>query len=188
MPDHATQIGVPKLRVVGDATDGVTSPTEFAEAMSALASGVVVVTCLVDGRPWGATVTAFASVSADPPTVLVSLGSSARAAEAIRASGRFGASILGDDLLPVALYASAPGRSKFLGPLVEAGTASPAVAHALAHLDCDVSGSLDVADHTVFLGRVRAARAAHAGAPLVYHRREYRTLAEIERSRSWVSS
>ena len=155
---------------------------DFAEAMSAVANSVAVVTCRFDGRPWGTTVTAFASVSVDPPTVLVSLESGATAASAIGASRRFGVSILAEEQLAVARYGSAPGKPKFLEPFTEAGDrdgASPVVAGALVHLDCELSGAVRVADHTVFFGRVRAARLSPAGtSPLVYHRRDYRTLAE----------
>src|SRR5262249_51454191 len=67
---------------------------------------------------------------------------------------------------------------KFLEPFSEQRvepSASPAIAGALAHLDCELSSAVQAADHTVFFGRVRAARASGAGAPLVYHRRAYAT-------------
>ena len=54
----------PALKLITDHTSEAAPVAEFAEAMSALASGVVLVTCWLDGRPWGLTVTAFASVSA----------------------------------------------------------------------------------------------------------------------------
>ena len=160
------------LRLV---TDPPTESCEFSEAMSTLASGVVVVTCTVGGRPWGTTVTAFASVSADPATVLVSLQSSGTAATAITATRRFGVSILAEEQLVVARYASEPGEPKFLE--------SPFVAGALAHLDCEVGEALEVADHTVFFGRVVGARTAQGGPPLLYHRREYTTLPDHRSTR-----
>ena len=55
----------PALKLITDHTSEAAPVAEFAEAMSALASGVVLVTCWVGDRPWGMTVTAFASVSAD---------------------------------------------------------------------------------------------------------------------------
>ena len=65
----------PALNLITDPTRESTPISDFADAMSTLASGVVLVTGWVGDRPWGMTVTSFASVSAEPPTVLVSLGS-----------------------------------------------------------------------------------------------------------------
>jgi flavin reductase (DIM6/NTAB) family NADH-FMN oxidoreductase RutF len=158
--------------------DGVPVP-EFAEAMSTLASGVVLVTSRLGGRPWGTTVTGFLSVSADPPTVLVSLDSEGTSARTIAAVGHFGVSILAAEQWALARYASAPGATKFLESFAEAGDddgANPVAAGALAHLECEVVGAVPMADHTVFFGRVSAARASGGGEPLVYHRRAYRTL------------
>jgi len=167
----------PALKLITDHTSEAAPVAEFAEAMSALASGVVLVTCWLDGRPWGLTVTAFASVSADPPTVLVSLGSETPSVRAITASGRFGVSILAAEQLPVARFASVPGVAKFLESFTDSGrSTSPAVAGALAHLDCELSEAIRVPDHTVLFGHVRAVQASVAGAPLVYYRRAYRTV------------
>jgi flavin reductase (DIM6/NTAB) family NADH-FMN oxidoreductase RutF len=170
-----------KLRLITEPTPELASTAEFTDAMTALASGVVIVTCRLDGRPWGMTVTAFASVSADAPTVLVSLGSGSIGARAIAETRSFGVSILAEDQLVLARFGSTPRTAKFLEPFAEPGdegSASPVVAGALAHLDCELSEAVPVADHTVYFGRVRIARSMHAGSPLLYHRRDYRTLAE----------
>ena len=187
----------PGLRLI-DPTARSASTAEFADAMSAVAGGVVLVTCRVEARPWGMTVTAFASVSADPPTVLVSLGSQTTTVRAIAATRSFGVSILAEEQLDVARFGSTPGAAKFLEPFVDPGdasTASPAVADALAHLDCELLETVSIADHTIVFGRVRAARAAHGGTPLLYHRRDYRTLGvraaggpTTERNVRWLSS
>lgn len=179
----------PRLTLVTHPPSELTSTAEFVEAMSALASGVVLVTCWVGDRPWGMTVTAFASVSADPPTVLVSLGSEATSARAISARRRFGISILAADQRDVARYGSARGTTKFLEPFAEGGdgdSASPVVAGALAHLDCELFDAVQVADHTVFFGHVRAARTSHRGSPLLYHHRAYVTLDEPERAHASI--
>jgi flavin reductase (DIM6/NTAB) family NADH-FMN oxidoreductase RutF len=152
---------------------------EFADAMSTLASTVVIVTSRFADRPWGMTVTAFASVSADPPTVLVSLGAGTVSARSIAASGAFGVSILADSQVCAANHAAAPGETKFLDTLVERSdrrSASPAIAEALAHLDCEVVDAVEAVDHVVFLGRVHRVR-RRVGDPLLYHGREYATLA-----------
>lgn len=153
--------------------------TEFTDAMSTLASGVVLVTTRFAGRPWGMTVTAFASVSTDPPMVLVSLGADTVSARAIGAAGVFGVSVLARTQVCVAAHAAAPGAPKFLDELVERGeleSASPAIAEALAHFDCDVVDAVEAGDHVVFFGRVRRARHRFGGDPLLYHGRDYRSL------------
>lgn len=133
--------------------------------MSMLASGVVLVTSRVAGRRWGMTVTAFASVSVDPPTVLVSLGAGTASARAIEETGAFGVSILSRDQMTLAQYAATPGEPKFLDETAEAD--------ALASLDCVVVDAVEAADHVVFFGRVLRARRLSTGEPLLYHGREY---------------
>src|SRR5829696_4743966 len=160
---------VPELKLVKEPAPPSAPAPEFLAAMSAPASGVVLVTCNVGGRPWGMTVTAFASVAADPPTVLVSLRSDGVSARAIAASSRFGINILGDGQELVARRGSATGAPKFIDDL--------AVPAALAYLDCEVSDSFEIADHTVFFGRVLSTR-VNEGEALVYHRRAYRTVSD----------
>ena len=55
----------------------------------------------------------------------------------------------------------------------EAGlpSATPAIDGALAHLDCEVDRHVEVADHTIVFGRVRARARLAGGAPLLYFRR-----------------
>src|SRR5215218_9845252 len=162
-----------------------TQTLDFVEAMTSLASGVVVVTSRVGGRPWGMTITAFTSVSADPPTVLVSVGADTASASSIAETNRFGVSILSADQLAVARYGAAPGAPKFLEPFVDPGSASssPAIDGALAHLDCEVVQALPAADHIVFFGRVRAATGGAGGDPLVYGRRAYATVSSSDSER-----
>ena len=154
---------------------------DFLDALSTLASSVVLVTCWADGRPWGMTVTAFCSISADPPTVLVSLGTATTAVRAIRRTGGFGVALLGHHQEALARYGSRPGAAKhleaFLGPST-GGSRTPVVADAVWHLDCEVTDTIAAADHTLLLGRVCAVHATSAErAPLLYHRRRFRRLA-----------
>lgn len=142
--------------------------TAYREAMSELASGVVLVTCSVGGRPWGMTVTAFQSISAEPPVVLVSLESGTRAASAVQAQGRFGVSILAEHHEELARWCARPGAAKYLE--------SFDVDDALAQLECDVIDTVRVADHLVIFGRVREAYASGAESALVYHRRAFRAV------------
>ena len=159
----------------------------FREAISRLACGLVMVTTVVDGVPWGMTVSACCSVSMDPPLLLVSLGGRTKSALTIREEGRFGVSILGANSVEVARFGSAPGQPKFIpqfcGLDAEHPIASPGVMGALAHVDCTVENEVLAGDHVLFVGRVErvsdAATERVWDSPLVYYRRDYYSLGNL---------
>jgi flavin reductase ActVB len=161
---------------------------QFREAMSRLASGVVIVTTVVDGTPWGMTVSACCSVSMDPPLMLISLAGQTKSAATIRERGRFGVSILGANSVEVARFGAAPGQPKFIpqfcGPDEEHPVASPNVNSALAHVDCTVESEVAAGDHVLFIGLVGRVRGVGGTAmwdsPLVYYRRDFYGLGNLQ--------
>jgi flavin reductase ActVB len=153
----------------------------FRTAMSRLAAGVVMVTCHVDAKPWGLTVSACCSVSMSPPLLLVSLGAGTRSAHAIQADGEFGVSLLGQTLIDVARFGSAPGQPKFVEGYCSSGaeaSRSPVVAGALAHVDCLLERHIVAGDHFLLIGEVRnvVLTEDQLDGPLVYHSRSYHHL------------
>jgi flavin reductase ActVB len=159
-----------------------TAPEEhadrFREAMSHLASGVVLVTASIDGRPWGMTVSAACPICLTPPTMLVSLSSHTALAKAVSESGRFGVNILGADALDLARFGAAVGQPKFLdeGAGIEMGGMHPAelmVDGALGHVDCEVIEVITRNTHSIFLGQVRTIGLGDHKQPLVHYRREF---------------
>ena len=66
----------------------------FIDAMRIVANSVAVVTTDGPGGLQGATVSAFSSVSADPPTILVCLRSQSRIAHAVAENGAFCVNVL----------------------------------------------------------------------------------------------
>ncbi len=70
------------------------SREEFIMAMRGVAASVTVVTTDGSAGRLGATVSAFSSVSADPPTVLVCLRAGSRIAKAVAENGRFCVNVL----------------------------------------------------------------------------------------------
>jgi flavin reductase ActVB len=154
----------------------------FRAAMSRLATGVVMVTCHVDDKPWGLTISACCSVSMEPPLLLVSLRRPTASAQAIALTERFGVSVLGESLIDVARFGSASGRPKFVHDYCrDAGdpdcrSASPVVAGALAHVDCTLEQVVAAGDHDLFIGRVQGVVLGAADAPLVYSARSFHRL------------
>jgi flavin reductase (DIM6/NTAB) family NADH-FMN oxidoreductase RutF len=149
-------------------------------AFRSLASGVVIVTCWVDGRPWGLTVNSCCSVSIEPPRVLVSLQRRTRSRVAIEASGLFGLAILAADQKDVAELAALAGKPKFLDEFCDPreGNRPPAVRSAIAQLDCAVYRTIPVDDHVLLVADVKAVIGTRdrEPEPLIYFNRSYRLI------------
>lgn len=152
------------------------SAADFKRALGQFASGVTVVTTHDGPRPLGLTVSAFCSVSLDPPLVLVSIDRRAEALAGLRASGVFGVSVLAEDQEDVSRRFARPGRAKFEDLATEQGRLGVAlVPGALAQLECRVAAAHEAGDHVLFVGRVERL-VARPGRPLVYHAGAYRRL------------
>lgn len=154
----------------------------FREAMALLASGVAMVTTRIDGRPWGLTISSCTSLSADPPQILVSVGTQTVTSRQIERTRRFGLSLLSARHRQLAEVGAAPGAPKFVDDHCEddGEERCPRVRGALYHLDCEVTHVDVVADHTIFVGRVT--RWVSGGGdgpiePLIYFGRGYRGIA-----------
>lgn len=154
--------------------------TAFREVMAGVATPVSVVTSMGDGLPHGTTVSAFASLSMNPPMVLVSLDRGSDLLALVRETGRFGVNVLGADQAAVALaFAKKGGPGKFSGVPWEADHDLPRLPGAPGWLACDVADLVDGGDHVVALGIVVAAGNVE-GRPLTYHGRIFGTHAAHE--------
>lgn len=153
--------------------------TGFRQALSQFASGVTVVTTLdAAGEPLGLTVSAFSSVSLEPPLVLVSVDLGSETHAGFRDSGVFGVSILAEGQDPVSRLFARPGRAKFLELPMRVGERGLwLVPDALAHIECEVRATHPAGDHILYVGEI-VALAVRPGRPLVYHRGGYRRLAD----------
>ena len=152
-------------------------PADFRRALGQFAAGVTVVTTRdAQGRSLGLTVTAFASVSLDPPLVLICVDHRSEAHIGFRHAGLFGVSILAEGQEALSRRFAAGGAAKFKGlELVKGTTGVPLIPGALAHLECRISATHDAGDHTIYVGEVLAAQ-TQPGRPLLYHDRDYRRL------------
>jgi len=59
-------------------------------------------------------------------------------------------------------------------------TGAPILKDCLAFMDCRVHGSLEVGDHTIFVGEILDSGFQKAGEPLIYDRLDYPYLTEEE--------
>ncbi|WP_308169666.1 flavin reductase family protein [Acrocarpospora catenulata] len=154
---------------------------EFTEAMAQLAGGVAVVTVRDDRDDVGNTITTLLSVSADPPTVLISLTSASYLNELLLRRDRWAVTLLAGGQQSIASRFATPGRpgARLLlaglphhrGPHSEALIVDGGV----AALEAETTRVIPAADHTLFLATVLSVDYVDpARPPLVRLRSRYR--------------
>lgn len=145
------------------------TPQEFREAMALVPTPVTIVTAPGDDGPAGATANAVASLSLDPPLMLVCLDHRSRTLSAVRAAGRFAINVLsveGEDHAR-SFATQVPHTEKWDGvPHVER-SGVPVLENALVWVVCELRDLLDGGDHTIVTGAVTE-MAAPGGDPLIY--------------------
>ncbi len=150
--------------------------SRFRDALGRFASGVTIVTTREADRDYGATVSAFCSVSLAPPLVLCCFRRESDTARAILDRRRFVVSLLAADQAELARRFAAPLADRFGGVAVartEDGLAL--IDGAAAHLVCSIASHIDAGDHLVVFGHVHRVATADRG-PLVVFRSAFGTL------------
>jgi flavin reductase ActVB len=149
----------------------------FREAMARFPSGVTIVTTTgPDGQWWGFTATAFCSVSADPPLVLVCLAKSAECYPVFAAAVSWAIHVLPPEHAELALRFATRGADKFgAAGFTASARGLPVLEDACVVLECDGFDRYDGGDHEILVGRVQEVRLGD-GAPAVYFQRNFHTL------------
>lgn len=146
--------------------------------MALVPTPVTVVTAPGVGSPAGATANAVASLSLEPPLMLVCLDHRSRTLGAVRAQGRFAVNVLGADSEDHArrFAAPVPHEEKWdgVGWAERAGT--PVLDEAIVWVACELRDLLDGGDHTIVTGSVKEI-GRRDGDPLIFLGGAYRPLA-----------
>jgi flavin reductase len=143
--------------------------SEFKRAMRHFPTGVTVVTSLKDDEPRGITVSSFASVSADPPSILICINRAARSYLYISTSRIFCVNLLSGVQRHVAeRFSGKVSERQFeqIGYDVDV-TGAPVLHGIVAYFDCTVTEEHHAGSHSIFVGTVVSC-AARAGSPLGY--------------------
>lgn len=164
----------------------------FRNVVGHFASGVTVITTVVDGVPYGTTASAVSSLSMEPPMMLACLNRSSSSHDKVVAAGIFGINILAEDQGDLAFHFGRKGGDKFATvahSLSPEGV--PLIDGALATIVCRVAETATGGTHTVFLGLAMRAE-AHERQPLAYYRgtmgrlEPVKELAAYKAARDWV--
>lgn len=153
----------------------------FRDAMARLAGGVCVVTTSDPvGRDCGLTLTAVASLSLDPPLVLLAVRHGSFVHDALSVADGFALTLLADGQLDLARYAARhryPTDTDDFRPWASAraeASRSLVFTGGVAALDCVPYDLVDAGDHAVVIGRVvQTAFPCTGEVPLVHVDRHY---------------
>ncbi|MEK4029766.1 MULTISPECIES: flavin reductase family protein [Bacillaceae] len=143
----------------------------FRNAMGKFATGVTVITTLLEGEAHGMTANAFMSVSLNPKLVLISIGEKAKMLDKINESGKFAVNILSDDQKELSMHFA--GQTKEEREIeFDWVNELPVIKNALANIVCKVHSKQIAGDHTLFIGEVTDIVTSE-GAPLAFYEGKY---------------
>lgn len=158
----------------------------YRDVLARFASGVVVVTTGAvgasgsEGGYHGVTVSAFCSVSLDPPLVLACIDREIQSHELIAQAPVFAVNILSRQQSFLAEQFS--GRTPLADPtfsrvphrIGELGV--PLIEQAVAWIECRAFARYDGGDHTIFVGEVATLETGEEDDPLIYFDRTFTEL------------
>ncbi len=151
---------------------------DFRGALSRFASGVTVVTSKCrDGQKRGLTVSAFSSVSLDPPLILVCIERQTTIHDYLAVGCFFAVHILNEEQESLSRRFASKEPNRFAGiAYKESIEGTPLLEDVLACMECRIVAVQEGGDHTIFIGEVEST-VIRDGKPLLYYRGGYGNLA-----------
>lgn len=150
----------------------------FRQLMGRFTTGVVILTArTADGRPQGMTVNSLASVSLEPPLLLVSIDHQAEMHHTLTTTTHFALNILSSHQEWVSRRFAGNREGRFDGIGWQPSPIGLVwLDGALAHIECERVALHEAGDHTILIGLLQAGMAGD-GRPLCYFRGGYASLA-----------
>ena len=154
-------------------------PDLFRSVLGRFATSVTVLSARdAKGVDHGMTVSAFCSVSLNPPLILACVDKTASVYDLLFATDAIGISILSDKQEECSRRFAEKDADRFEPREIQRGESGVALLRdAHAHLECRIVARHDAGDHTIFVAAVEKA-ATLGGHPLLYYRGGY---AQLER-------
>lgn len=149
-------------------------PDQFRQLLGCFATGVTVLTTRdLQGRPIGMTASSVASVSLEPPLVLVSVNQQHDMHAPLKGATRFVLNVLAAGQETISRRFAAEHPDRFDGIRYrETEHGMPVLDGVLASIECEKQDEARGGDHTVFFGLVTGGTVSDRP-PLLYYRGGY---------------
>ena len=149
----------------------------FFDIMGTAPAAVSIVTTVgADGSPRGMTVAAVSSVSAEPPSLLISVDHRSRTLPDLRSAGYFAVNYLRGDRAEVSQRFASTVADRFAGIEWRPGATGMPILHAdcLSWLECRIDQVIHSGDHVILIaGVLDGAPPPPESRPLMYFRHHY---------------
>jgi flavin reductase (DIM6/NTAB) family NADH-FMN oxidoreductase RutF len=145
---------------------------ELRDALSHVPAPVSVITIVDENGPHGTTVSAFCSLSASPPLVLLALDRGSNLLRKLRGVPLFGISVLSEGQEEIAKRCATKDPDKFSGVRWHDHDGAPLIEGASSWFLCGLEDLLPGGDHEIVVGHVVDC-AVNSTHPLVYHQRDF---------------
>src|ERR1700691_2081724 len=152
--------------------------TVFRDTLAGLPPRVTVATSHVDRKPHGTTVSAFSSLSLEPPMILVSLDLRSDLLKIIQETGRFGVNVLAVGQQSLATAFARKGADKFTDVAWYMDHGAPRLAGKGQWLFCRTEQLVTAGDHVIIISLVEHAD-THSFEPLLYRQRSFGTVTHM---------
>ncbi|MFF5145081.1 flavin reductase family protein [Streptomyces sp. NPDC013157] len=150
----------------------------FRDILGRFTTGVVLVTADTTEGPKGMAVNSFTSVSLTPPLVALCAADTSSTWPAIRDTGSFAVTILGDRHAELCRLFSTKGADRFAaGDWSTTRAGHPIPADGLAWLDCRITAVHPAGDHELVIAEALEGSLSEQADPLVFHAGRFTALA-----------
>ncbi|WP_232699277.1 flavin reductase family protein [Brevibacillus daliensis] len=143
---------------------------QFRRTLGSFASGVTIVTGVdQEKRKVGLTVSAFSSLSLNPPLILVCIDKRSDSLSAFAKGRPFAINILSEEQSDTAMIFAKKGIDKFENVTISITEQNvPVLNQNLATLHCEVHNVVEGGDHDIIIGLVKESE-IHERKPLLYY-------------------
>lgn len=156
---------------------------KFKQLMAGVPAPVTVVTTQCDGKPHGATVSSFASLSLEPRLISIALIEGSALLAHCRKARRFAVNLLGFRQTELALKFASRCDDRFADIPWASDRGLPRLAGASAFVVCELFQEVQGGDHALLFGQVLDAEIT-AELPLIYSARKFGTNSKLIADRS----
>ena len=157
----------------GDAIAPPDHRASFVQQMRAVPGAVAIICTAANGHRTGLAATAWNSLCADPPMLLVCVNRNASAHALIREAEAFSVNLLSTaDAETVGIFSGQcglAGGDRFVrGEWDQGVSGQPLFNRAVAAFECVLEAAHSYGTHDIFIGKVNHIRSGSAGSPLIF--------------------